>query len=268
MKAPFNHFVVTRFNLKQNIWDKDKDGGSLSTDKWLKERYELFEKYCYPSLQYQSIKNFKWLVYFDENTPDLFKEKNKLLQKEFDNFTPVYVSDFSHFEKELPKYIKENSIGDVDFVLTTRLDNDDCFHKDAIKTIQQHFEPKKKAIIDLKNGLALQVFGEYKLSLKTQTKSGPFITLIEKLNSDNELLTVYDKEHLKWINDAIFIDIDTGYYWLQTIHRRNVLNGLSNQLTFNNKYLIGYHFSKDVKFTLRYYVFILFKRLKLFNFIK
>lgn len=57
------HFIATRFNLKIEEWNTAKDGSVVLTEKWLEERFNLFEKYCFPSVANQSIKNFYWLIF-------------------------------------------------------------------------------------------------------------------------------------------------------------------------------------------------------------
>lgn len=268
MVPKFNHFVITRFNLKQSIWPTDKQGLQINTTAWLEHRFSLFETYCFPSMQQQTVKTFTWLVYFDVETPDDFKKRITVLHSKFSNFKPIYVSSFRAFEDELPKHIQTYTMGNSPYVLTTRLDNDDCFHRDAIKVIQRHFKPIDLSIIDLKHGLSLQIHNGFKLSLKKNSSSGPFITLIEQLKPHHHLLTVYHREHLHWIGDAHFIDVTEGYYWLQIIHRHNITNQMGAELTCKKSYLKGYPISKTVKFSFRYCTFIVLKQMGLIRIIK
>ena len=228
----------------------------------------LFNKYCFPSLKLQSCTDFLWLVFFDGGTPSEYKKRNEDLQQELQNFRPVYVTSFKDFEKELPNQIRKYIDEQTKYIITTRLDNDDAFHKDTVGIIQKNFHPIDKAIIDLKNGLTLQVGEQHKLSVKDNITSGPFVSLIELLKDDEQMLTVYDREHLKWVGDAEFINVEEGHYWLQIIHERNISNDLGQKLTFNKTYLNGYEFLDKVKFSFRYYIFIIFKGTKLLGFIK
>lgn len=61
------HFILTRFNLR--LWTKDKKQQPTRTSEWLEKRFQLFETFCLPSIKSQSVKNFKWIVLFDESTP-------------------------------------------------------------------------------------------------------------------------------------------------------------------------------------------------------
>ena len=265
MITSFHHFIITRFNLKQSIWGADKYGAPVNNNSWLKDRFDLFEHYCFPSIKAQSNQNFTWLVYFDVDTPDHFKAKNTQLKKDFSNFTPKYVVNFSAFENELPKDIRLHLEDKNAYIITTRLDNDDCFHKQTVNVIQEHFEPRPKTIIDLSNGLCLLIGNAYKLSIKKNVKSGPFISLIEKAST---FLTVYDREHLHWLEDASYIQVKDGYYWLQIIHDRNISNDLGENLTFNKQYLKGYNFLEPFSFSLKYYAFIVLKYINLIKILK
>ena len=66
-------FILTRFNLK--MWTKNKFNHDVQTEEWLKERFELFEHYCFSSIINQSEKNFIWLCCFDEDTPKEYLQK-------------------------------------------------------------------------------------------------------------------------------------------------------------------------------------------------
>ncbi|TWO34390.1 hypothetical protein E1J38_000645 [Seonamhaeicola sediminis] len=262
MPKQFTHFVITRFNLRQSIWGLDKQGTEVNSDAWLTHRYKIFETYCFPSIQNQTNKYFKWLVFFDETTPQFYRDKNNFLSSVFSNFIPVYVKDFDTFHVKLPQFIKDYSEEGVDYVITTRLDNDDCFHKDAIKIIQDHFTTKETTIIDLCNGLTLQINGGYKLSLRKNVISGPFISLSESLKSEKKPVTVYSKEHTAWLGTVHYVSVKKGFYWMQIIHNRNISNALAQQLTMNKRYLEGFDFLENISFSLRYYIFILYKEVK------
>ena len=65
----FSHFIITRFNIKNQGWEYDKNCKEVNNDEWLRHRIEIFEKYCLPSILNQTEKNFLWLVYFDVCPP-------------------------------------------------------------------------------------------------------------------------------------------------------------------------------------------------------
>ena len=64
----YSHFIITRFNL--NLYAQDKHDLPTRTDRWLEHRFEVFERYCLPSVAAQTSGNFTWLCLFDAATPE------------------------------------------------------------------------------------------------------------------------------------------------------------------------------------------------------
>ena len=50
----YSHFIITRFNL--NLYAQDKHDLPTRTDRWLEHRFEVFERYCLPSVAAQSCR--------------------------------------------------------------------------------------------------------------------------------------------------------------------------------------------------------------------
>jgi hypothetical protein len=92
----FNHFLLTRFNVRLNRDDIGYGSDLGVSPEWLNRRFELFDKFCYPSVRVQSNQNFKWILFCNSLTPDIFKDKLKEYSK-WENFIPVYVDKFSNF---------------------------------------------------------------------------------------------------------------------------------------------------------------------------
>ncbi|WP_299114715.1 glycosyltransferase [uncultured Winogradskyella sp.] len=262
MKA-FSHYIVTRFNIKSEGWVNDKNGKKVNDLAWLKKRYDLFKTFCLPSMQAQTEKEYSWLVFFDVNTPEEFKKKNEGISEQLPQFIPLYVNDFLDFENTLREFVFEKS--HTEYIMTSRFDNDDSFHEDAINAIQKAFVKKDLTIIELSKGLTMLIEDETKLAKRENVFSGPFITLIEKKSDVKSLKTVYDCEHTSWGDLADFIAIDSNFYWLQTIHDANISNRLYQDLTYSKKLLKGFNFDYSVKFKLSYLLFVICKNLGVFK---
>lgn len=58
----FDHFILTRFNVRVPGWARQTD------DDWLRNRISLFERYCVTSVANKTSKEFRWLVFFDVST--------------------------------------------------------------------------------------------------------------------------------------------------------------------------------------------------------
>ena len=84
-----DHFILSRFNLL--LWSKDREGNKVRSKQWLVHRFDLFEKYCLPSIKIQTCQNFEWIVLFDSKTPDNFKDRIESYQQDCPQLIPVFV---------------------------------------------------------------------------------------------------------------------------------------------------------------------------------
>jgi hypothetical protein len=71
--ASFEHFVLTRFNVRESA---DKTDLVLNP-VWLQFRFDLFERFCWPSVRAQTTGAFTWLVFFDKDTPEPFRARTE-----------------------------------------------------------------------------------------------------------------------------------------------------------------------------------------------
>lgn len=215
------HFLITRFNLKNKHWKNDKDEYVVLTKEWLDDRFHLFETFCLPSVKNQTNNHFHWYVFFDIDTPVVYLKRIHAIADGFMNFKPVFVDGFENLDSSLESQIKNALSATDQYIITTRLDNDDSIHKNFIKTIQDLFVPKGKTVIDLRSGyqVILNNSGaEYRMY---NTKFNPFISLISHVSS---LETVISKEHSHWKVSPNLIVNNNDYLWVQLIHDKNKLN--------------------------------------------
>jgi hypothetical protein len=77
----FIHVITTRFNVPTSVWTVTRGGAKPLSEEWLKDRFEIFQKYCLPSFKNQSNKNFIWLVFFDANTPKKYMHEIEKIEK-------------------------------------------------------------------------------------------------------------------------------------------------------------------------------------------
>lgn len=98
----------------------------------------LFENYCLPSVKKQTNQNFIWFVFFDINTPDSFRNKIKIIEDDYQNFKPIFVDGINMLNSTFIQYVVNHSKDDDEFVITTRLDNDDFIHKNFIKPYKNY----------------------------------------------------------------------------------------------------------------------------------
>jgi hypothetical protein len=120
---------------------------------WLGERFDLFDRYCFPSVTSQTNTNFVWLVFFDSETPTAFR--NRIARYEtFQAFRPVFVQQFDRdvFRENLAKF----GFLTRPFLITSRVDNDDALACDYIETVQEAFTGQDRTFINFPRGLVLR----------------------------------------------------------------------------------------------------------------
>ncbi|WP_374548523.1 glycosyltransferase [Flavobacterium sp.] len=215
----FDHYLITRFNLRASFWNTTKNNEKLLTDEWMENRMWLFENFCFPTVVSQSNKNFKWLLFFDENTKEIYKNRIEKLVENYPHFVVFFINGMDAFYGELTTYIKQNS-SDKPYLITSRIDNDDSIHKDFINEIQKQFKQQDFCAIDFIAGYSIQIEPQFILGKKEQLFN-PFISLIEK-NENPE--TALNKDHRMWKKEKRVLQITNKRLWLSIIHHKNKIN--------------------------------------------
>jgi Putative rhamnosyl transferase len=210
---PFTHLLLTRFNVQAGYGDP-KAG---LDPKWLEYRFQLFEQFCYPSVCAQSNQNFKWLVFFDDQTPEEFKSKIAIYAR-YKNLIPIYVHGYFS-ESILCSALAEHIDSRSSHMITTRLDNDDSIIQNFIELIQLQFKEQSCEFINFTQGYCLH---NQKLYLM-EDSSNPFISLIESLDGSPPK-SVLCVPHNKLTTIGNIHQVTNEPAWLQVIHRGNVSN--------------------------------------------
>lgn len=215
----YHHFIITRFNV--NIYDIDFP--KRLEDTWLSLRFELFQKYCFPTVQAQENQDFTWLVLFDEQTPERYKAFINIYSK-YNNFTPVYCGAFDTIMPTVVERMKAIA-PDAEWFLSTRLDNDDalssafvqCLHGVVNAMNEADLKPSDTLYINFPNGLQLHDGDFYDFEDATNA----FVSLLERSDDPN---TVFWVDHPGIYNKAPVIQARTKPLWLQVVHDMNVYN--------------------------------------------
>lgn len=205
---------MTRFNIKVGF-----SPSSLGNDiNWLEHRFELFDNYCFPSVYSQSNQSFKWIVFFDAETPEKFKIKISKYA-EWSNFIPIYIVG-SLTQNKCREIVSRYLDSTTTHLISTRLDNDDAICNTYIQEIQSRFNNQEFEFVSFMRGY---VFKDKKLYLFFY-KSNPFISLFEKINELSDFRTVLCVKHTEIYSLGKVLEIHTPPGWLQVVHGRNVLN--------------------------------------------
>ena len=213
----FKHYIITRFNLRAKEWQFTKNSTKVLDDNWLKNRFELFEKYCLPSLIAQTNKNFEWVIFFDTETPQFFKDKIEGYKQQLPNLVSLFVENMELFLPTIQEYIKNNN---QEYVITTRLDNDDCVSKYFVEEIQKNFNKQEYEALDFIDGYSLQISPDFKLGKKRHLYN-PFISLVEKKQNPT---SVWSRSHTSWKRETRIKRILDKRIWMVIIHQENKVN--------------------------------------------
>lgn len=214
----FTHYLLTRFNLRKETWKTSRNGTPVLTDSWLENRFNLFEQFCFPSVCSQINKNFEWLVFFDKTTSDRDREKIKSYQQTLPNFKPLFLDGMKEFRPAIKQVIAESP---TDFIITSRLDNDDCIHENFINTIQNNFDGQHFMALDFPEGFTLQTEPEIRLGKRRQNFN-PFLTLIERNKNPQGIFSKHN--HGTWKEERNVKRLLNQRIWMSIIHPENKKN--------------------------------------------
>lgn len=213
--SELRHLILTRFNLAT----PGRESKLRNDPQWLAHRFGLFEKYCLPSVADQTSRDFDWLIFFDEGTPEAFRERVRQAQEIFP-FTSIYTPLFPAEGWRLASLAAVEADPRA-ALLTTTLDNDDAIAADFVERLQQcaaeHLAEAPLAF-NFRNGLVLRGGNLY----FHQHKSSAFRSLLEPYG--DALRTAASIQHMEMADHFRICQIEGEPGWLQVVHERNVSN--------------------------------------------
>ena len=167
----FKHYIFTRWNLLDTNTTIYNNPAVEDPEVWIEHRMKLFDELTLPSVMCQTCMDFTWLLAFAEETPRWITEK---------------YSSFPHI-KIIRKYPQEwlrNRYGilgiiDGNWLITSRLDNDDIILPEYIETVQSYFDETFK-LVDV-NGYQYDLATGKHYDPDRAGCTSPFISLIEQI---------------------------------------------------------------------------------------
>lgn len=213
----FEHFLITRFNLRNPRWTSSRSQHPALSDAWLQGRFRLFEQYCLPSVAAQTEPGFTWLVYFDTQTPEQWRPRIEGYRRDCPQFQPVFVDGMAAFLSDIQARI---GAADSPYLISSRLDNDDCISTDFIASIQAQFVPADFLALDFIDGYMLEIAPVRRLG-RTVNAYNPFVSLIER---NREPRSVWFRDHAQWKQEPRLRRIRDQRVWLTVIHQENKTN--------------------------------------------
>lgn len=217
LESGLDHVLLTRFNLPS----RGTESLVRAQEGWLRDRAELFEKFCLPSVRLQTAKNMHWIIYFDPGSPDWLLEKIGEWAAE-GIFAPIFRASVSHDE------LVSDLLGVVGQhrgrILTTNLDNDDGLAVDFLERLQQAAEKYGvRTALYLPQGLIL---GGNRLYLRTDRRNA-FCSVVE---SWEHPATCWTDWHNRLGKSMPAVEISGPPAWLQVVHGGNVSNRVHGRL--------------------------------------
>ncbi len=241
------HFILSRFNIR--LWRQDKHGSAVRTREWLDNRFELFEKYCLPSIANQTCKDFEWIVLFDDKTPEEYRQRINGYQARCPQLVPVFVTPElgRYFGRVFQTAVQDRLNGER--VITTYLDNDDALDIHFVEDLQRR-------VLDLTDGTFIfylngyQYFTEIGLLLRINYRRNHFVSVVEA-GDTGAVKTIYGYGSHYYIDKIPGVSIEyvkNRPLWCEVIHRRNMGNDayfLFRTKMICNKQILRRDFSVD-----------------------
>jgi hypothetical protein len=211
----YTHVIMTRFNVARA---KHQDPVRLDPD-WLAGRFDLFEKYCLPSVAAQAGAGaFHWLVYFDEATPAAVRARIEACRARVPFvpcFTGLVTADY------WPASIAAAVPSRTPWLVTTRFDNDDALAADHLARLQAALAGQGAPVrgsLNFPSGFVLEGGKLYALTHLANS----FASWLEPW--DARTRTAMSINHLKMARLGPVRQLAGPPAWLQVVHGGNVSN--------------------------------------------
>lgn len=210
MLESVDHILLTRFNVPTPGYE------SLvrASDGWLEKRLVLFEKYCLPSVRNQVERRFRWLVYFDPESPEWFIEKVR--EANHDRiFAPLFRSAISR--QDLLDDLRNAAGNPGRYLLTTNLDNDDGLATDFTARLRDAPSAVRSTAVYLPSGLIRSGQTLY----RNQDPDNAFCSVLSSWDTPE---TCWTDWHNRLGRSMPVVRLAGSPAWLQVVHGSNVSN--------------------------------------------
>jgi hypothetical protein len=219
-----NHVITMVFNL--NL--KDKPSMYEGENPWIRQRLDIFKKYCINAFANQTDPDFHLFLFCDKNTPFLFKQELLDLESKYNFITIIW--DFINIlgngvthkdlsESVLKHYLKVRN-NNSNEIICSRFESDDIpeiRYNEFVKLATQ-----SNCIISLGKGLYWDINTDQFLDSIFPT--GPFVSVLSTLEN---FVAPYEEGHHDMIKNRNGLPIITEEnLWIQLVHGENIWNRL------------------------------------------
>ena len=228
----YRHFIFTRWNLLIGEASVYNNPLIKNSDEWMQHRINLFEKYTLPSVLNQTCKNFKWLLSFDVSTPDEITDRYRGYP---------FIQIIHQYPADYVRSLYPEKLKDGDWLITSRLDNDDMIEPTYIAKIQEqyHNDSMEDFLIVDADGRQLELSTGRYYDTARKTNNSPFMSFIERVGKEyisfNKTIitmpvkTVFYCSHTNMILHFSSMRINERLYTM-IIHDRNITNKIVGEL--------------------------------------
>ena len=243
MGTGLKKYIAIRYNVATGFKPSQWDGkGRANLDPvWLVERLALFDKYCAPSLESQSLKDFAVLVAFDADTHENYVRTVCSCVAGID-VRPVLVKAGDDHNASFNAFVQSDS--DAEYVSLTRFDSDDALAPGFMQRVD-HFARREidKGVVDVQPlYIAFPTGQNFDTATGRYTHhdyvTSAFGTLVEKRSP--AMSGVYSDHHAKMatrFNTVVAASKDAQ--WCIVIHDNNAANVLRGKPVEEPAFTVG-----------------------------
>jgi hypothetical protein len=177
----FKHYIFTRWNLLNANTTIYNNPAVENPEEWMEHRMKLFDELTLPSVMCQTNRDFRWLLAFALETPRRIIDK----YADFPGVIPIY-----DYPADFIKYHYKKRPGE--WIITSRLDNDDVILPEYIETVQSYFDKTFK-LVDV-NGYQYDLATKKHYDPDRAGCTSPFISLIEQVGTPWQSIATDPKE--------------------------------------------------------------------------
>lgn len=223
MDSDISHVILTRFNMATG----GREVAFRSNPDWLARRFELFERYCLPSIAAQTFQDFEWIIFFDQASPDWVWDRIASLQK----IRHFHVNAEPLFDALGWGNATRRVLGEAPgprLLVTSNLDNDDALAPDYMQrlnaAVRRNMTRQTPFAINFLNGIIAADGHVYRI----RHRRCAFTNVVEPYGPDALTCNVY--QHMFLHRHMPVVQEDGGSAWIQIVHGTNVSNKIRGRL--------------------------------------
>lgn len=180
------HIVSTDFMIE--FYKSDGFPKKIYTKEYLKNGIRVMKKYLFPSLQYQSCKDFIWILRVGDKANITYLKSLLNFHKPFKSII-IYSKEYKNFIRNMTK--------NIDILITTRIDYDDRIYWNAVNDVRKAINRSKPIFLyGYNRGFfyfeKFDIYTHFFINYKSNGTMSIFQSLIIFMNKVNDSYTIYD----------------------------------------------------------------------------